>query len=35
MTLDVARIAPQNPAALRFLQGRAKKMLIVPGRRPR
>ncbi len=28
MTLDVARIAPQNPAALRFLQGRAKKMLI-------
>jgi phenylacetaldehyde dehydrogenase len=28
MTLDVARIAPQNPAVLRFLQGRAKKMLI-------
>jgi phenylacetaldehyde dehydrogenase len=28
MTLDVARIAPQNPAALRFLQGRAKQMLI-------
>jgi phenylacetaldehyde dehydrogenase len=28
MTLDVARIAPQNPATLQFLQGRAKKMLI-------
>jgi phenylacetaldehyde dehydrogenase len=28
MTLDVARLAPQNPGALKFLHGRAKKMLI-------
>jgi phenylacetaldehyde dehydrogenase len=28
MTLDVARIAPQNSAVLQFLRGRAKKMLI-------
>jgi phenylacetaldehyde dehydrogenase len=28
MTLDVARLAPQNPAAQKFLQPRAKKMLV-------
>jgi phenylacetaldehyde dehydrogenase len=28
MTLDVARLAPQNPAAQKFLQGRRKQMLI-------